>query len=69
MPSFGDHSRRAVTLEENRLETPSMSGFRRGMSSSGMIGRRLGSMYEVDSDLPHEMHSALRALHSRFVRR
>ena len=48
--------------DENRLETPFMVGYRTGMSSTGVIARKLGSMYDVPSDILHEMESLLRAL-------
>lgn len=68
MPSFEDHGRDGLTLGDNRLETPSMAGYRRGMSSSGVIGRRLGSMYGIEPDLPREIDLALRQLDSRVGR-
>jgi hypothetical protein len=50
---------------DSRLETPAAAGFRSGMSSSGVIGRKLGSLYQVKSEIPQDIHSALRDLRSK----
>ena len=47
---------------ETRLETPRVAGYRRGMSETGLIGRRLASVYDVADDLPHDMGALLRTL-------
>lgn len=44
------------------LETPRVAGFRAGMSSSGIIGHRLGSMFSVPAETPREMDTLLSAL-------
>ena len=52
----------AMKLEANRLESPAMTGFRNGMKASCVIGRKLGTMYDVPSDMPRELESLLSAL-------
>ena len=45
-----------------RLETPMMTGYRAGMSSSSMIGRKLGRLYDPPADMPSEIDEVLRVL-------
>ena len=45
-----------------RLETPPMAGFRPGMSSSSVIGRKLGSLYNVPADPKREIETVLETL-------
>ena len=54
--------------EGDRLETPVMAGYRAGMSSSSMIGRRLGRMYEQSSEMPREIGDALQMLARKMFR-
>ena len=37
---------------EARLETPQTVGFRPGMTSTGVIGRKLGTIYTPQPDAP-----------------
>lgn len=64
MRSFTD--RKIDTMDANghvdRLETPLMAGFRAGMSSCGVIGRKLGKMYNVPSDRPDRIETLIRAI-------
>ena len=46
----------------NRLETPVMAGFRAGMSSCSIIGRKLGAMYNVPSDRHDRIEALLRTI-------
>lgn len=55
----------SMTPESNRLETPTMTGYRAGMSSQGVIGRKLGAVYGVQPELPEEMDAALQDLDDR----
>ncbi len=55
-------------VEGDRLETPVMAGYRAGMSSSSMIGRRLGRMYEQSSDVPREIGDLLQLLARKMFR-
>ena len=55
--------------EFDRMETPRTVGFRAGMSSSGVIGHRLGNLYEVPGETPDRMDELLRALARRDGRR
>lgn len=68
MPTFDKHSRGTSTMQVNRLETASTAGYRVGMSSSGVIGRKLGAVYSVDSHVPCEMNTLLSQLQSKLVR-
>ena len=45
-----------------RLETPLMMGFRSGMSACSVIGRKLGSMYNVPADCPERMSTLIKAI-------
>ena len=54
--------------EGDRLETPVVAGYRMGMSSSGMIGHRLGRMYGLSSELPREIGEMLQALANKMSR-
>lgn len=56
-------------LEADRLETPAMAGYRRGLSSSGVIGRKLGGMYHVPADAVSAIESLLRALERKLGQR
>lgn len=38
-----------------RLETPSSVGYRAGMSSCGVIGRKLSSLYSIPDDTPEQI--------------
>lgn len=48
-----------------RLETPEMAGYRAGMASSHVIGRKLDRLYGLPSDMPRKMGEALRAIDRR----
>ena len=48
--------------EAYRLETPRTVGFRVGMTSSGVIGRRLENLFEVPMETPRKIDELLRAL-------
>jgi hypothetical protein len=65
MSTFRASDQTQLGPSEGRLETPATAGFQRGMSSSGVIGRKLGSIYEVESQLPQEMDYALRDLRNK----
>lgn len=45
-----------------RLETPNSVGYRPGMTSYSMIGRKLGSLYELPADRKREIETALETL-------
>ena len=51
-----------------RLETPQTVGFRVGMSSSTVIGRKLERIYDLPSDTPREIGELLKVLDSQVVR-
>jgi hypothetical protein len=65
MSPFDKQSRATSTLEGMRLETPSMLGYRAGMSSSCVIGHKLGAVFSVEQNLPREIDCAVRALHTK----
>ena len=65
MRPFAEQNRGSVALDDCRLETPAMVGYRFGMSSSGVIGRKLSAVYGVANELPREMDRAIRQLHDR----
>ena len=44
------------------METPLMTGFRPGMSSSSVIGRKLGSLYSVPAEPTREIETVLETL-------
>ncbi len=48
-----------------RLETPSMAGYRQGMSSFSVISRKLGALYDVPSDSRRDIEAALQTLDSK----
>ncbi len=52
-------------FEACRLETPSMSGFRSGMSSSRLIAGRLGRLYHPPAEMPSEMDTLIRAIDAK----
>lgn len=68
MRSFSRPIRIGQTVETCRLETPSMSGYRPGMSSSCVIGRKLGMMYDVPADMMNDIEGLLRALDRKLAR-
>lgn len=51
-----------------RLETPVVSGFRNEMKSCALIGRKLGTMFEVPKDNHAAIEGLLRELDRRFPR-
>ena len=55
-------------IEGDRLETPVVAGYRTGMSSSGIIGHRLGRMYQLSSDVPREIGEMLQVLANKMPR-
>jgi hypothetical protein len=57
-----------TSMETSRLETPASAGFRSGMSSPGVIGRKLGAVLGVDTRIPDEMDTALRQLQDKLKR-
>ena len=57
-----------MQLRPGRLETPSMTGFRPGMSSSSVIARKLGAVYDVPADRKQEIECALQTLDRRLTR-
>lgn len=52
MRNFDDSNGREFELAENRLESPAMVGFRSGMTSTGVIGRKLSKIYTPSDDAP-----------------
>ena len=52
MRAFDDRRGHGFELAENRLESPAMVGFRSGMTSTGVIGRKLCQMYTPPVDAP-----------------
>ena len=48
-----------------RLETPVTVGYRPGMSSCTVIGRKLGSLYGVPADPKREIETALETLDTK----
>ena len=48
--------------EDFRLETPSMTGFRAGMSSSKVIGRKLDRLYNPPADMPSDFGQLLQLI-------
>ena len=54
-----------ASTEACRLETPRAMGFRTGMSSTGMIGRRLENLFEVPAETPRGMDELLKVLDRR----
>ena len=48
--------------ETGRLETPRAVGYRSGMTSSGVIGRKLGHLYAVPADMPDRIDELLQVL-------
>ncbi len=57
-----------IRSEVSRLETPYMVGFRLGMTSSTVIGRKLERLYDLPSDTPLEIGELLKVLDRRTVR-
>ena len=51
-----------------RLETPSVAGFHNGMQSCSLIGRRLGTMFEVPRDASGAIEALLRQLEQKLCR-
>jgi hypothetical protein len=48
--------------EQFRLETPSMSGYKPGMSSSCVLARKMCSVFTIPQSIPCEMADLLAAL-------
>ena len=64
MPMFNDKNAKGH-FEACRLETPSMSGFRSGMSTSRLIAGRLGRLYHPPVEMPSEMDILIRAIDAK----
>ena len=50
------------TASTPRLETPKVSGYQNGMSSSSMIARKLERLYGLPGDTPREFFEILQTL-------
>ena len=48
--------------DARRFETPSMSGYRSGMTISRVIAGKLGSLYNPPAEIPGEMHDLIQAI-------
>ena len=57
-----------MQLRPGRLESPKMAGYRSGMSSFSVIGRKLGLVYDVPADSKTEIESALQTLDRRMTK-
>jgi hypothetical protein len=57
-----------ATARSARLESPSMSGFHNGMKSCSLIGRKLGSMFEVPRDNLDAIDALLREIERKTAR-
>ena len=55
----------AIQTIEVCLETPRVTGYRAGMSSTSLIGRRLARVYEVGADVPRDISALLRDLNGK----
>ena len=64
MPKFSDKIGKD-RFDHGRLETPSTSGYRSGMTASRLIGGRLGRLYNPPAELPSEMDSLIRAINDK----
>ncbi len=64
MRSFQDHGdfARREAVERMRLDTPRSSGYRRGMTSTGVIARKLETIYDLPASTPSEIERALDAI-------
>ena len=68
MRNFDDQrGSNVMQLRAGRLESPKMAGYRVGMSSSTVIGRKLGAVYDVPADRKTEIESALQTLDRRMT--
>jgi len=54
--------------ELQRLDTPRSTGYRPGMSSSCMIGQKLGRVYSVEGEVPPAIGEMLQTLHHKVSR-
>lgn len=61
---FDDKSAKG-RFDPGRLETPWMSGYRSGMTTSRLIGGRLGRLYNPPAEIPSEMDSLIRAIDAK----
>lgn len=61
------HDSKPGQCDSRRLETPTMAGYRSGLSATGVIGRKLGSVYTVEGDLPDDMRDALQELSAKLA--
>ncbi len=68
MALFDKPNRGSATLDRDRLETPLMAGYRAGMSSSSVIGRKLSSIFGVEASMPREMDCCIRELQTKLGR-
>ena len=68
MPPFNKPSRGSMALDQNRLDTPLTAGYRTGMSSSSVIGRKLSAIFGVEPSMPREMDCCIRELQSKLGR-
>ena len=59
------NERRNLRHPRERLETPGAVGYRPGMSSSTVIGRKLGSLYELPVERKREIETALETLDTK----
>jgi hypothetical protein len=57
-----------ATAQAARLESPSMSGFHNGVKSCSLIGRKLGTMFEVPRDSSDAIDALLREIDRKIAR-
>ena len=64
MPIFNDKNVKG-RFDHGRLETPSLAGYRSGVTASRLIGGRLGRLYNPPAEIPSEMDTLIRALDAK----
>ena len=64
VPMFNDKTA-GGRFNPTKFETPSMSGYRSGMTASRLIGGRLGRLYNPPAEMPSEMDSLIRAIDAK----
>jgi hypothetical protein len=57
-----------ASAQAARLESPSMAGFHHGVKSCSLIGRKLGTMFEVPRDTSDAIDALLRELDRKIAR-
>lgn len=69
MRSFDNQGLKPIAARQDRPRLETVADFRKGMTSSCMIGRKLGSMLGLSEETPAEIQTVLVKLDRKLTQR